>query len=111
MRELKVDPAEVHRSGVEVGEIAAAVTSAFTNSDTEIASAGPGWMGKSAAALASMAAEWHAVWIILPKSSSSTEATSPWQQGGTVTSTSPGRIRCAMRPRTFERADKRWVCR
>src|ERR1700712_1124966 len=76
MRELKVDPAEVHRSGVEVGEIAAAVTSAFTNSDTEIASAGPGWMGKSAAALASMAAEWHAVWIVWPKSSSSTEATS-----------------------------------
>jgi WXG100 family type VII secretion target len=65
MRELKVDPAEVHRSGVDVGEIAAAVKSAFTNSDTEIASAQSGWMGKSAAALASMAAEWHAASDIL----------------------------------------------
>jgi WXG100 family type VII secretion target len=65
MRELKVDPAEVHQSGVEVGEIAAAITSAFTDSDTEIASARSGWMGKSAAALASMAAEWHVASNIL----------------------------------------------
>ncbi|MGE2690592.1 WXG100 family type VII secretion target [Mycolicibacterium pulveris] len=59
MRELKVDPSEVRRSGVEIGEVAAAVGSAFTNSDTQIASAQTGWMGRSASALASIAAEWQ----------------------------------------------------
>lgn len=59
MRELRVKPSEVHRSGVEVREVAATVKSAFTNSDTEIASAQLGWTGQSASALASMAAEWQ----------------------------------------------------
>jgi WXG100 family type VII secretion target len=59
MTELRVKPSEVHRSGVEIGEIAAMVKSAFTNSDTEIASAQSGWMGESAVALASMTTEWQ----------------------------------------------------
>jgi WXG100 family type VII secretion target len=65
MSELRVEPAEVHRSGVEIGEVAASVRSAFTNSDTEIASAQSGWKGKSAAALASMVSEWHIATDIL----------------------------------------------
>jgi WXG100 family type VII secretion target len=59
MSELRVNPSEVHQSGVEIGEIAAAVTSAFTNSDTEFASAQSGWVGQSGAALAELTAEWQ----------------------------------------------------
>jgi WXG100 family type VII secretion target len=59
MSELRVNPSEVHRSGVEIGEIGAALKSAFTNSDTEIASAQSGWVGQSAGALASMTSEWQ----------------------------------------------------
>lgn len=59
MSELKVDPAEVHKSGVELGEIAAAVKSEFAKSDQQITSAQSGWIGQSAAALASKAAEWQ----------------------------------------------------
>ncbi|MGE2726071.1 WXG100 family type VII secretion target [Mycolicibacterium pulveris] len=59
MRELRVDPSEVHGSGVEIGEIAATVNSEFTDSDTAIASAQSGWTGTSAGALASMVAEWQ----------------------------------------------------
>jgi WXG100 family type VII secretion target len=59
MSELKVDPAEVHKSGVELGEIAAAVKSEFSKSDEQVASAQSGWVGQSAAALASKAAEWQ----------------------------------------------------
>jgi uncharacterized protein YukE len=59
MSELRVNPSEVHQSGVEIGEIAAAVTSAFTNSDTEFASAQSGWVGESGRALASVTAEWQ----------------------------------------------------
>lgn len=59
MGELSVDPSEVHRSGVEIGKIATTVRSAFSTSETEIASAQSGWVGKSADALGSMAAEWQ----------------------------------------------------
>jgi WXG100 family type VII secretion target len=59
MSELRVNPSEVHQSGVEIGEIATTVKSALTNSDAEIASAQSGWMGTSADALASIAAEWQ----------------------------------------------------
>ena len=59
MSELRVDPSELHKSGVEVGQIAATVRSAFTNSDTALASAQSGWVGRSASALASMATEWQ----------------------------------------------------
>jgi uncharacterized protein YukE len=59
MTELRVKPSEVHQSGVEIGEIAATLKSAFTNSDTEIASAQSGWVGESAGALASMTTEWQ----------------------------------------------------
>jgi WXG100 family type VII secretion target len=59
MSELRVKPSEVHQSGVEIGEIAATVKSAFTKSDTEIASAQSGWVGESARALASMTTEWQ----------------------------------------------------
>jgi WXG100 family type VII secretion target len=59
MSELRVTPAEVHRSGVEIGELAATVKSGFATSDTEIASAQPGWVGESATALASMTTEWQ----------------------------------------------------
>ena len=58
MSELRVNPTEVHRSGVEVGNIATTVSSAFSRSDTEIASAQSGWTGESADALASMATVW-----------------------------------------------------
>ena len=59
MRELRVDPSEVHRSGVEIGNIATTVKSALSHSDTEIASAQSGWRGSSADALASVATEWQ----------------------------------------------------
>lgn len=59
MSELKVDPAEIHASGVEVGEIAARTRSAFADTDTAIASAQSGWVGRSAGALASLAADWR----------------------------------------------------
>jgi WXG100 family type VII secretion target len=59
MSELKVDPAEVHKSGVDLGDIAATVKSEFSNSDEQIASAQSGWIGQSASALASKAAEWQ----------------------------------------------------
>lgn len=59
MSELNVDPAEVHKSGVELGEIAATVKSEFGKSDQQIASAQSGWIGQSAAALAAKAAEWQ----------------------------------------------------
>lgn len=59
MSELRVTPAEVHRSGVDIGEIATTVKSAFTTSDTAIASALSGWVGQSATALASISTEWQ----------------------------------------------------
>lgn len=59
MGELRVNPSEVHRSAVEVGDIATTVKSALSDSDMKIASAQSGWVGKSADALASMAAEWQ----------------------------------------------------
>ena len=59
MRELRVNPSEVHRAGVEIGDIASTVKSALANSDTEIASAQSGWMGMSADALAAIATEWQ----------------------------------------------------
>lgn len=59
LSELRVDLAEIHKSGVQVGEIAGTVKSVFANSDTELASAQSGWAGESAAALASVAAEWQ----------------------------------------------------
>jgi WXG100 family type VII secretion target len=67
MSELRVNPSEVHQSGVEIGEIAAAVTSAFTNSDTEFASAQSGWVGESGRALASVTAEWQQSTQVLDK--------------------------------------------
>lgn len=59
MRELRVNPSDVLQSGVEISDIAATVKSAFTDSDTEVASAQSGWIGMSAAALGSLAAEWQ----------------------------------------------------
>ena len=59
MSELRVDPGEVRKSGVEVGEIAATVKSEFAKTDHEVASAQSGWVGQSAAALAAKAAEWQ----------------------------------------------------
>jgi len=59
MGELRVDPAEVHRSVVELGEIATTLKSAFSSSDSAIAAAQSGWVGQSAAALAAKAAEWQ----------------------------------------------------
>jgi len=59
MGELRVDPAEVHKSGVELGEIASTVKTEFSRVDQEIASAQSGWIGQSAAALAAKAAEWQ----------------------------------------------------
>lgn len=67
MSELKVDPAEIHTSGVEVGEIAARTRSAFADSDTAIASAQSGWVGTSAGALASLAADWRDATALYPK--------------------------------------------
>ena len=67
MSELKVDPAEIHKSGVEVGEIAARAKSAFADSDTALASAQSGWVGSSAGALASLAAEWREATVLCPK--------------------------------------------
>lgn len=67
MSELKVDPAEIHTSGVEVGEIAARTRSAFADSDTAIASAQSGWVGRSAGALASLAADWQEATALYPK--------------------------------------------
>jgi WXG100 family type VII secretion target len=65
MRELRVNPSEVHQSGVEVADVATTVKSAFSNSDTEIASAQSGWMGKSSGALASIATEWQQLTKVL----------------------------------------------
>lgn len=59
MSELRVNPAEVHRSGVELGDIAATVKSVLGKSDAEIASAQAGWVGNSAGALAALTAEWQ----------------------------------------------------
>jgi WXG100 family type VII secretion target len=59
MSELRVNPSEVHQSGVEIEAIVSSVKSALTSSDTEIASAQSGWIGKSSDALASIAAEWQ----------------------------------------------------
>lgn len=67
MSELEVDPAEIHKSGVEVGEIAARAKSAFADSDTALASAQSGWVGRSAGALASLAAEWREATALCPK--------------------------------------------
>ncbi len=67
MSELKVDPAEIHTSGVEVGEIAARTRSAFGDSDTALASAQSGWAGRSAGALASLAADWREATALYPK--------------------------------------------
>jgi uncharacterized protein YukE len=59
MSELRVNASEVYQSGVEIGEIATTVASAFTQSDTEIASVRSGWVGESAVALASVTTEWQ----------------------------------------------------
>jgi uncharacterized protein YukE len=59
MSELRVNASEVYQSGVEIGEIAATVASAFTQSDTEIASVRSGWVGESAVALTSLTTEWQ----------------------------------------------------
>jgi WXG100 family type VII secretion target len=67
MSELKVDPAEIHTSGVEVGEIAARTRSAFADSDAAIASAQSGWVGRSAGALTSLAADWREATASYPK--------------------------------------------
>jgi len=67
MSELKVEPAEIHKSGVEVGEIAARAKSAFADSDTALASAQSGWVGRSSGALASLAAEWREATALYPK--------------------------------------------
>ncbi len=67
MGELKVDPAEIHTSGVEVGEIAARTRSAFADSDTAIASAQSGWVGRSAGALASLASDWREATTVYPQ--------------------------------------------
>lgn len=67
MSELKVDPAEIHKSGVEVSEIAARAESAFAESDTALVSAQSGWVGRSAGALASLAAEWRETTAVCPK--------------------------------------------
>ncbi|MCV7282821.1 WXG100 family type VII secretion target [Mycolicibacterium flavescens] len=59
MRELRVNPSEIHRSSVEIDEITTTLTSALSASDAQIASARSGWTGKSADALASMSAGWE----------------------------------------------------
>ncbi len=58
MSELRVNPSEVHQSGVEIEDIATTVKSTFSRSDTEIASAQSCWTGESADALASMTTVW-----------------------------------------------------
>jgi WXG100 family type VII secretion target len=65
MSELRVNPSEVHRSGVEIVDIATAVKSALSSSDMDIASAQSGWMGKSSGALASIATEWQQLTKVL----------------------------------------------
>jgi WXG100 family type VII secretion target len=59
MSELRVNPSEVHQSGVAIGEIAATAKSALGRSDAEIVSAQSGWVGNSAAALAELTSEWQ----------------------------------------------------
>lgn len=58
MHELRVNPPDIHQSGMEIGDIAATMKSAFVDCDARINSAQSGWVGSSAAALTSMAAEW-----------------------------------------------------
>lgn len=59
MSELRVDPSEIHRSGVEVGNVAGTINAAFTSVDNTLASAQSRWVGHSARALASMASDWQ----------------------------------------------------
>ena len=59
MGELKVDPATLRSSGVEVGQIADTVKAAFAAADAAVASAQSGWVGTSANALASLAGAWQ----------------------------------------------------
>lgn len=58
MSHLRVDPAAVHESGKQVGELAETLRSDLASSSQQIASAQSGWIGKSAAALAAKLAEW-----------------------------------------------------
>ncbi len=58
MSHLRVDPAAVHQSGKEVGELAETLRHEFASSSQQIAAAQSGWIGKSAEALAAKLAEW-----------------------------------------------------
>lgn len=58
MSQLRVDPAAVHESGKQVGELAETLKGEFASSSQQIASSQSGWIGKSAAALAAKLAEW-----------------------------------------------------
>lgn len=58
MSHLSVDPAAVHESGRQVGELAEMLKTEFASSSQQIASSQSGWIGKSAEALATKLAEW-----------------------------------------------------
>jgi WXG100 family type VII secretion target len=59
MGEMRVDPTAVHESGAKLQEIAHTLHSELSDSDKQIAASHSGWVGKSAEALASKAAEWR----------------------------------------------------
>lgn len=58
MSELRVDPAAVHDSGKQVGELAETLRSEFASASQQIAAAQSGWIGQSASALAAKLVEW-----------------------------------------------------
>lgn len=59
MGELKVDPAAVHASGVELHQVAQTLHAELSAADEQIAASHAGWVGQSAQALAAKAAEWR----------------------------------------------------
>ncbi|AKS31712.1 WXG100 family type VII secretion target [Mycolicibacterium goodii] len=58
MDQLRVNPALVHESGVQVGELAETLRSELSASSQQIAASQSGWIGRSAEALSALLAEW-----------------------------------------------------
>lgn len=58
MDHLRVDPALVHESGMQVGELAETLRTELSASSQQISASQSGWIGKSAEALAAKLAEW-----------------------------------------------------